>query len=112
MAVTIAASPNNFLVGPGNSPLPVDIGAQKVVFCTILADAAYPTGGYTLDPALFNLNVIDVVIVPTQEIAGVLALLDWNPTTRKLQAFNNLGAEIANNGNLSTLALPVIVAGN
>lgn len=111
MAVTIAASPSNFL-GPPAAEVPTGYGSRRITFTSIAGDSSYPTGGYTLDPFLFNLNIVDLVITAPTELPAANTYFIWNQTTRKLQAFTKAGAEVANTTNLTAVIAPIIVAGN
>lgn len=112
MAVTVAPSPANFITSPsGVQSLPTSIANRKVGFVSIALDASYPTGGYTVDPSLFSMNFITFIQAPaTPDGSG--RYLQWNLNTRKLQAFTNAGAEVANATNLAAVTLPVVVVGS
>ncbi|MGH7744114.1 MAG: hypothetical protein ACREQ5_04745 [Candidatus Dormibacteria bacterium] len=110
MAISIAASPANFLT---SSLSPQSFGTDKVFLASISCDASYPTGGYSVNPYLFGLNLIKFIIVPAALVpGGVVAYLIWNETTNLLQAFNQTGAEIANTTDLHTVIVSVIIFGH
>lgn len=109
MALTVAASPNNFLQ---SSQEPFTVGARRVWLGTLAGDASYPTGGYTLDPNLIGLDRVAFILAPAGMVPGGTAVYwVWNATTSKLQAFAPAGTEKANTTNLSAVLATVLVVG-
>jgi hypothetical protein len=76
----------------------------------ITGDTSYPTGGYTLTPALFGYTTLTGAIahclvgIPTNA-AG----FSFNPATLKLQLLTTAGVEVAAAVNVSTVS--VLISG-
>lgn len=79
--------------------LALSLARNHEVRGTIKADSSYPTGGYTVSPAKFNLFQVAGVLV---EDANGYAVY-YNKTTDKFQFFSSGGTEVVNTTDLSAV---------
>ncbi len=80
-----------------NSKKPQNFGSQSGVEGQLTLDSSYPTGGYSLTPAMFSLSVINSLIVTTS--SG--DILVYNYTSSKLMAFTAAGGAGGSTGSTS-----------
>lgn len=87
-------------------------GDNRVSVVQLVADASYPTGGYSIPLATFGLGRIqwteEQIKVP---VAGAQYAV-YNTTTNKLQFFVTAGTEVANATSLVGLTAIVTAYGN
>lgn len=93
--------PQNWVPSPAGGP------ALKIWVGSILGDASYPTGGYTMTPSIFGMTAVHGFISGTASNSNTVV-----NNAGKLQFFvSSTGAEVANTTNLSAVSAEVIVIG-
>jgi len=89
-------------------------GAKSFTDVDVILDNSYPTGGYAITPALFNLNAIEAFqlggwsALPAGGHAGYQP--QYNRTTGKVQVFTSTG-ELAAATNLTGFKVQAEVHG-
>lgn len=88
-------------------------GNLRRVRAVVTGDSSYPTGGYTITPALFGLQFLGHAVctgpVGASTVAADAAL---NQTTNKLMFLAPAGSEVTAATNVSTISFNVEGYGN
>lgn len=99
MAITVAKSPENYLVSQSD-------GTVKVAYGVIAGPASYSTGGFAADVATdFGISAPTYVKVFADN--GMTAV--WDSTAKKVKAFKSVGTEADAATNLSAVNYFLII---
>jgi hypothetical protein len=84
------------------------MGNKRVAIGTVTFDSSYPTGGEDVNPDIFGMGTVEVV-VPNDETSG--RSVRWNSGTKKLQVYTAIGTEATNASDQSATKATVFAVG-
>lgn len=80
-------------------------GDRRVLALDITGDTAYPTGGYSITPALVGMTRFDAVKV--QQPKTATRIVTWDYANSKLMIYTALSTEAANASDQSSVVVTV-----
>lgn len=89
-------------------------GAWRIGLASVTFDSSYPTGGEAVTPADFGLDTIDFAICNITAVGGTVNVVEvcYDRANKKLMAFDESPAEVANGASLATLVVQVVAFGH